>query len=126
MKYTLISTLLFILLLGFIGFMDYNFEKLCTTVTEQSNTIESQINTNDWVAAYESSLTLLKKIEDKKTLSSIYINHTDFDALNNEALRLSSYIESMNSSDSKASVTVLKSTTENIKNINKLNLKNIL
>lgn len=126
MRTTLISTLLFLLLLGFIWFMDYNFEKLCNTVTDESNTIEAQINNNDWDAAYESSLNLLRKIEDKKTLSSIYVNHTDFDSLTNEALRLSSYIKSMNPCDSIVSVNVLKSTTENIKNINKLNLKNIL
>lgn len=126
MKTTLISTLLFLSLLGFIGFMDYNFEKLCTTVTDESNTIESQIETKDWEAAYQSSLNLLRKIEYKKTLSSIYVNHTDFDSLNNEALRLSSYIKSMDLCDSIVSVNVLKATTENIKNINKLNLNNIL
>ena len=126
MKTTIISAILFILLLFSIYFLDKNVNNLCDTILIDTEKIETLVEKNDWQEAYNTSLTLISKLEEKKNVSSIYLNHTDYDCINCEALRLSSYIKTTNYTDSVVSVNVLKATTENIKNISKLTLKNIL
>ena len=125
MKNTLISIILFCLLLGFVMYTNISLEKLCYNVTSKCETIEDYLNNNNWDLAYIESKDVLIEIEENALLSSIYLNHCDFDNLHNEAIKLTQYIKYNDISESNAAVSILKISAQNIKNLNKPTIENI-
>ena len=103
MKNSLFSIFLFIILLGFLTYTDISFKE----------------------ENFEKAMNIYNLIEDKGKLAAIYVNHLDYDVMLNEALKLTVYIERDDYGESDASLHLLKSSTEHMKELQVPNIENI-
>ena len=92
MKNTIISIIIFLSLLGFVTYANSSLNKLCTTIKKDTKEIYFLIEKDNWNEAYSKSNDLIKNINDKNLILSIYLNHNDFDEILDEAIELSLYI----------------------------------
>jgi len=125
MKNILIALIIFSSLLGFVYYADYTLIKLCEDITLTSDEIKVSIEEGNWDEAYENSTILMSFIEDNSLLTSVYINHNDFDNLQDEALQLSIYTNCKNTMESLISVDTLRNSALNLISLHKTNVKNI-
>ena len=125
MKNSLFSILLFLLLLGFLTYADISFKNLCSDVIERCDDLEENFNFYTKEERFESAMEIFNLLENKGSIASIYINHVDYDVMLNEALKLTVYIENDDSSESEASLHLLKFSTEHLKDLQVPNIKNI-
>ncbi|MBS6184470.1 MAG: DUF4363 family protein [Clostridium celatum] len=125
MKNSLFSILLFILLLGFLTYTDISFKNLCSDVIEMCDKMEKSLSYSTKEENFQDAMAIFNLIQDKGKIAAIYINHVDYDALLNEALKLTIYIEKDDPSESEASLHLLKYSTENMKDLQVPNIENI-
>jgi len=125
MKNILIALIIFSSLLGFVYYADYTLIKLCQNITSSSDEIKISIEEGNWDEAYENSTILMNFIEENSLLTSVYINHNDFDNLQDEALQLSIYTNCKNTMESLISVDTLRNSALNLISLHKTNVKNI-
>ncbi|MBX9137252.1 MULTISPECIES: DUF4363 family protein [unclassified Clostridium] len=125
MKNSLFSIFLFILLLGFLTYTDISFKNLCTDVINMCDEMEKSIDYSTKEKSFEDAMAIFNLIQDKGSIASIYINHMDYDVMLNEALKLTVYIEKDDSSETEASLHLLKYSTEHMKELQVPNIQNI-
>ena len=125
MKNSLFSILLFILLLGFLTYSDISFKTLCSNVIEMCDELEKNLSYSTKEENFEDAMAIFNLIQDKGKIAAIYINHVDYDALLSEALKLTIYIEKDDSSETEASLHLLKYNTEHMKELQVPNIQNI-
>lgn len=125
MKNSLLSILLFILLLGFLTYTDISFKNLCSNIIEMCDEMENSISYSTKEENFEDAMAIFNLIENKGKIAAIYINHVDYDVLLNEALKLTIYIEKDDSSETEASLHLLKYSTEHMKELQVPNIENI-
>ena len=125
MKNSLFYILLFILLLGFLTYTDISFKNLCSDVIEMCDKMEKSLSYSTKEENFQDAMAIFNLIQDKGKIAAIYINHVDYDALLNEALKLTIYIEKDDPSESEASLHLLKYSTENMKHLQVPNIENI-
>ena len=125
MKNSLLSILLFILLVGFLAYADISFKNLCSNVIEMCDEMENKINYSTKEENFKDAMEIFNLIEDKGKIAAIYINHVDYDILLSEALKLTVYIEKDDSSEAEASLHLLKYSTEHLKELQVPNIENI-
>lgn len=125
MKNTITSIILFLLVFSFVAYANNSLSKLCENIAEDSENIENLINNNEWDEAYSYSLDLIDEVKNSHKLSSVYVNHTDYDYISNEAEKLSIYIREKNISEAYVSANMLKSTVHNISHLHKPSIENI-
>ena len=125
MKNILIAIIIFSSLLGFVYYADYTLLKLCENITTSSDEIKFLIEEGNWDEAHENSTILMELIEENGLIVSVYINHNDFDNLQDEALQLSIYTSCKNTMESLVSVNTLKNSALNLISLHKTNIKNI-
>ena len=123
MKNSLFSILLFILLLGFLTYTDISFKNLCSDVIEMCDKMEKSLSYSTKEENFQDAMAIFNLIQDKGKIAAIYINHVDYDALLNEALKLTIYIEKDDPSESEASLHLLKYSTENMKDLQVPNIE---
>lgn len=125
MKNSLFSILLFILLLGFLTYTDMNFKNLCTDIIEMCDEMEKSLNYSTKEENFKDAMTIFNLLQAKGKIAAIYVNHVDYDALLNEALKLTVYIEKDDPSETESSLHLLKYTTEHMKELQVPNIENI-
>ena len=125
MKNTITSIILFLLVFSFVAYANNSLSKLCENIDEDSENIENLINNNEWDEAYSYSLDLIEEVKNSHKLSSVYVNHTDYDYISNEAEKLSIYIREKNISEAYVSANMLRSTVHNISHLHKPSIENI-
>lgn len=125
MKNSLFSILLFILLLGFLTYSDISFKNLCSNVIEMCDEMEKSLSYSTKEENFEDAMAIFNLIQDKGKIAAIYINHVDYDVLLNEALKLTIYIEKDDSSETEASLHLLKYSTQHMKELQVPNIENI-
>ena len=125
MRNTIISILIFFGLLAFVYYADNSLQRLCYDISSSSEEIEFLISNDNWDAAYLKTIDVINEIKANDMVTSIYLNHTDFDNLLNEAIKLSLYVRSEDSTESNVSVNLLKSSADIIFNLHKANIQNI-
>ena len=125
MKNSLFSIFLFILLLGFLTYTDISFKNLCTDVINMCDEMEKSIDYSTKEKSFEDAMAIFNLTQDKGSIASIYINHMDYDVMLNEALKLTVYIEKDDSSETEASLHLLKYSTEHMKELQVPNIQNI-
>ena len=125
MKNSLFSIFLFILLLGFLTYTDISFKNLCTDVINMCDEMEKSIDYSTKEKSFKDAMAIFNLIQDKGSIASIYINHMDYDVMLNEALKLTVYIEKDDSSESEASLHLLKYSTEHMKELQVPKIENI-
>ena len=125
MKSLITTLLIFASLLGFVYYANNTLIELCDNITENSITIEELIKENNWSEAKDNTQYILNLIEKKTVISSVYINHSDFDDLTDEAIELSIYIDCEDSTESLIAVNSLKNFAKNIKHLHQTHIENI-
>lgn len=125
MKPTIISIIIFLSLLGFIIYADNSLDNLCSNIENKCTLITNSLEENNYENAYKLSKQILSELNDRSFITSIYVDHNDYDTLFREALRLSSYIHTKDTSESYNSAKILKCNSHTIKSLHKTNLKNI-
>lgn len=125
MKNSLFSIILFILLLGFLTYTDISFKNLCSDVIEMCDEMEKSLSYSTKEESLKDAMAIFNLIQDKSKIASIYINHVDYDALLSESLKLAIYIEKEDSSETEASLHLLKYSTEHMKELQVPKIENI-
>lgn len=125
MKSTLASIFIFLALLCFVFFANNSLIKLCDKITEGTEEIAELINNRDWDKAHSQTDEIINLIDDNQLLSSVYMNHTEFDNLMDEAVELSLYIDCQDHTESVIAVNSLKNFAKNIKHLHNPNIENI-
>ena len=126
MKNTIISFSLFFLVLGFVSFSNNTLVKFCNKTLEISNEIEGFIGEGKWKESYDKTLELKSIMSENFPSISIYINHTDMDNLNIEILKLTQYVKEQDSAEGLATLHVIKCYAEYMKELQEINIVNIL
>lgn len=126
MKNTIISFIIFFIVLGFVFIGNNNLNSLCDDSLRLSNEIEILINNNQWNEALEKSIALKKVMSSGFRKVSVYINHQDIDNLNTETVKLISVIEIRNLPSVLSCLDNIKCFSEYIKELQQINIINIL
>ena len=101
------------------------FKNLCSEVILKCEEMEKNIDSLSKEENFEKAMDIYNLIEDKGKLAAIYVNHLDYDVMLNEALKLTVYIERDDYGESDASLHLLKSSTEHMKELQVPNIENI-
>ena len=125
MRNTLIAIIIFSSLLGFVYYANYTLLNLCEDVITGSEEIEVLIQEGNFEEAHKNSTILMELIEENGLLTSVYIDHNDFDNLQDEALQLSIYTSCSDTTESLISVGTLKNSALNLINLHKTSIRNI-
>lgn len=126
MKNAVLSILLFMFTMLCVYDLNNSLINLCDDITAQSENIELKIKADQSEDAYYDSLKLLDSIQEKNFVTSIYLNHQEFDNLLNEAVKLSTYLVHNDKTEAHASLHLLKHNIEHIKKLQMTNLENII
>lgn len=125
MKNSIISIILFISLCVFISWSNKNVVTLLEYISNSCIEIETEIKSNNIDKAKQLANELYSKLEVKDIIPSIYLNHTEYDALSDEATKIYIYINKDEIPDTLSSIRLLKNNSENIRELQKFTLKNI-
>ena len=125
MKNSVISIFIFLVLISFLYYSDTKFRELCTDTVNDCEMLEYELSKENKEANFETAMAIFSRLDEGDIIPSIYVNHIDYDALLNEALKLTVYIQEDDLSEAAASLHLLKFTTRHIKDLQTINLKNI-
>lgn len=126
MKNTIISFITLFILLFFVFIGNNNLNSLCDDSLKLSNEIQIALDNTNWDNALEKSLELKKVMSNGFKKVSIYVNHQDIDTLNTETVKLINLIKVRDLSNSLSSLDTIKCLAEYIKELQQINLTNIL
>lgn len=98
---------------------------ICDDINEKCLQIETAINQKDWDKAYSLAVDVKDNVEKHSLSISVYINHTDINNLSNEVLKLTQYTKVRDNAESLASVHLVKYTSDAIKELQDITIKNI-
>lgn len=125
MKNAVISIIVFVSLLLSIFFLNKSVLNLCDDIKSMTNEIEVLLSDDDKENAYLKSLDLLEYLHKKDLITSVYVNHTDFDSMRYETSRLCIYIKENDKREANASLHVIKYQAETVKHLQKVGMDNI-
>ena len=126
MKNAAISFVIFTILVTTI-FISVNYlNKTCEKIEANSNTLEDLINAEQWEEADDLSNQTLIQWKKYALIIPIFANHSELDTLNVEMLRLTQYTKCQSKDDALASTHVIKFFLNNVKELQKVTLQNIL
>ncbi|GAA0068508.1 hypothetical protein UT300003_00310 [Clostridium sardiniense] len=125
MKNVIISLILFLAVMGFMLFANSKLIQLCNDISTESAQIEELLNAKKWDESYAASVKLLNKLEEDGTVSSVYINHTEVDALIDNTVKLTVLVKCKDESESLSTLHVIKYNAERIKELQYPSLENI-
>ena len=126
MKNAIISIILFITVMASVFFLNKSLINLCDSIEKKSEELEISLTNGDFETAYLQSLELLSLIEENNFITSVYVNHQDFDSLTDEAVKLSIYATYEDYAQSHASLHAMKYNAKHIKRLQIPTLENIL
>ena len=125
MKNSLISIFIFLVLISFLFYSDIKFKNLCTETINDCEFLEYGLSSENKEESFQAAMIIFSRLDEQNIIPSIYINHLDYDALLNEALKLTVYIEEDDMSEASASLHLLKFAAQHIKDLQVPDLKNI-
>lgn len=126
MKNSIISIMLFICTMILVFFLNNALINLCDEVYEKAEIMEETILNSDFDTAFDQSMELVDLLKGKNFEASIYVTHEAFDALVDEAVRLSVFIQYNDAVDANASLHSIKNMADAMKNLQTPTLENIL
>ena len=125
MKNSLLSIIIFLILISFLFYSDIKFKNLCTETINDCEFLEYGLSSENKEDSCESAMVIFSRLDEENIIPSIYINHLDYDVLLNEALKLTVYIEEDDMAEASASLHLLKFATKHIKELQVPAFKNI-
>lgn len=125
MKNTLAAIAIFLCVLFFVSFANSSLISLCDTLIESTSEIEELLENRDFETAQSKAENILELIDEKKVITAVYINHSDFDNLIDESLELALYTKCEDYMESLIAVNSLSEFARNIKHLHETNIENI-
>lgn len=125
MRNTIVSVLVFLGLLGFVFYANNSLNELCYDIIDMNKEIKACIDNEEWDTAYEKALNVIDEINEKKTITAVYINHCEIDDILTEATRLCNYIKTEDPTESIVSNTIVQNLAQRIIDLNVPNIQNI-
>lgn len=126
MKNTVISFIIFFIVFVFVFIGNKNLNSLCDNCLKLSPEIAASVNNNNWDEALEKSIELKSIMSAGFDKVSIYINHQDIDNLNTEIVKLISVIKIKDLPSILSCLDNIRCLAEYIKELQQINLTNIL
>lgn len=126
MKNAIISLILFLAVMGFMLFANSELIDLCDDISKESAQIEELLNDKKWDESYDASVKLLNKLQEDGTVSSVYVNHTEVDAIIDNTVKLTVLVKCKDESESLSTLHLIKYNAERIKELQYPSIKNIL
>jgi len=120
-----ISLSIFIaMIIGIFFTLDY-INSVCKEVEDKSVELEYLINAEKWQEADKLSNELYYKWISKAKIMSIFVNHGEIDALNNEILKLTQYVKCKSKDEALASNHTVKFYSKSIADLQRVTFSNI-
>ena len=123
MKNLLIPTIMFLSLITFVSFAVTN---ICDTITDNTVEIEEMIRNRDFKNANMKADEIINLIGEKSVITSIYLNHSDYDCLMEEAVELLIYTECEDYVECLIATNSLNEFAKNLRNLHRPTIENIL
>ena len=126
MKNVLYSFIIFIILLMSVFFSINYLNNACNSLEALDTSLETLIEGSSWDNAYDTSLQLMDNWDNYSKVITIFVNHAEIDNINNELWKLTQYTKFKNRDESMASVHTIKFYLGHIREMEKVNIQNIL
>ena len=108
-----------------ISFSTHLIKQSCTHLQDLNSSLESNINKEQYGAAYNLSLDYINQWKKTSKTLTIFIHHEDIDHVSNEVLKLTQYIKVKDKSEALATVHVMKYLIDHIIDHEKVSISNI-
>lgn len=125
MKNMITTCVIFFLMLFLLFFASKYIILTCDKLLDVSAKIEENIVDNNWDESYMLSFDLLNIYEGHITNLSVLLNHTDFNIIYGEIIKLSQYSKCKNKEESLSSIHVIKTLINQVKELESLSISNI-
>lgn len=125
MKNIIIASLLFFTMTFVLFFASKYVELTCDKLLNVSSKIEENLIEDKWDESYILSFELLNIYEGHIANLTLFLNHSDFDHIYSEVVKLTQYAKCANKDESLSSIHMIKTLISEVKNMESLSISNI-
>ena len=125
MKNMIATCIIFFLMIFILFFASKYIVLTCDKLLDVSSEIEENIVNDNWDESYMLSFELLNIYEGHVANLTLFLNHTDFDNIYSEVIKLSQYSKCKNKDESLSSIHVVKTLINQVKELESISIGNI-
>ncbi|HBA04427.1 hypothetical protein IO99_08985 [Clostridium sulfidigenes] len=125
MKNMITTCIIFFLMIFILFFASKYIVLTCDKLLDVSSEIEENIVNNNWDESYMLSFELLNIYEGHVANLTLFLNHTDFDNIYSEVIKLSQYSKCKNKDEALSSIHVVKTLINQVKELESISIGNI-
>ena len=125
MKNMIFTCIIFFLMLFILFFASKYIVLTCDKLLDVSSKIEENIVNDNWDESYMLSFELLNIYEGHIANLTLFLNHTDFDNIYSEIIKLSQYSKCESKDEALSSIHVVKTLISHVKELESITVGNI-
>lgn len=125
MKNMIFTCIIFFLMLFILFFASKYIILTCDKLLDVSSKIEENIVDDNWDESYMLSFELLNIYEGHIANLTLFLNHTDFDNIYSEIIKLSQYSKCESKDEALSSIHVVKTLINHVKELESITVGNI-
>ncbi|GAA0775328.1 DUF4363 family protein [Clostridium subterminale] len=125
MKNLIATCIIFFLMIFILFFASKYIVLTCDKLLDVSSEIEENIVNDNWDESYMLSFELLNIYEGHVANLTLFLNHTDFDNIYSEIIKLSQYSKCKNKDEALSSIHVVKTLINQVKELESISIGNI-
>ncbi|WP_346899859.1 DUF4363 family protein [Clostridium sp. UBA7503] len=125
MKNMIATCIIFFLMIFILFFASKYIVLTCDKLLDVSSEIEENIVNDNWDESYMLSFELLNIYEGHVANLTLFLNHTDFDNIYSEIIKLSQYSKCKNKDEALSSIHVVKTLINQVKELESISIGNI-
>ncbi|HAK42126.1 MAG TPA: hypothetical protein DCM59_04660 [Clostridium sp.] len=125
MKNMIFTCIIFFLMLFILFFASKYIILTCDKLLDVSSKIEENIVNDNWDESYMLSFELLNIYEGHIANLTLFLNHTDFDNIYSEIIKLSQYSKCESKDEALSSIHVVKTLINHVKELESITVGNI-
>lgn len=125
MKNMITTCIIFFLMIFILFFASKYIVLTCDKLLDVSSEIEENIVNDNWDESYMLSFELLNIYEGHVANLTLFLNHTDFDNIYSEVIKLSQYSKCKNKDEALSSIHVVKTLINQVKELESISIGNI-
>ncbi|WP_346869016.1 DUF4363 family protein [Clostridium sp. UBA5119] len=125
MKNMIATCIIFFLMIFILFFASKYIVLTCDKLLDVSSEIEENIVNDNWDESYMLSFELLNIYEGHVANLTLFLNHTDFDNIYSEVIKLSQYSKCKNKDEALSSIHVVKILINQVKELESISIGNI-
>ncbi|MEG0308246.1 MAG: DUF4363 family protein [Clostridium sp.] len=125
MKSMITTFIMFFAMLFLLFFASKYIVLTCDKLLDVSSKIETNIVDDNWDESYMLSFELLNIYEGHIANLTLFLNHTEFDNIYGEVIKLSQYTKCENKDEALATIHVVKTLINQVRQMESVNIGNI-